>query len=322
MRFLVYVQLAGGFIYLLMGADLLVRGAVSLGRKIRVAPMVVAFTVVAFGTSMPELVVSLRAALTGLPGLAIGNVVGSNIANVLMVVGVAAILYPMSKGEGPVKRDSAIMMAFSVLFAALCLQPGLGRGSGLLLLVGLVIVSGVMARDVAVSYRTSERGQTVEWTLGLPSRGWLIALFLVVGLAGLPLGARLVVQAAAEIAEQLGVTETVVGLTILAFSTSLPELATAVVAALRRRNDVALGTVIGSNVLNIVAIMGLTATLSPTPIPVPPMLRVVDLPVMLGAALLMTVFVWRDRPIGRRTGVVLTVAYVLYILSPFVGPGR
>ena len=322
MTYLVYLQLAGGFIYLLMGADLLVRGAVALARRTRIAPAVVAFTVVAFGTSLPELVVSLRAVFTGLPGLVIGNVVGSNIANVLMVIGAAALTYPLAKGEGPVKRDSAMMMAVSVLFVALCLQPELGRGTGLLLLAALVVVGGVMARDATASYRTAERGTPVEWALGLPSQIGMIVVFLVAGLVGLPVGARLVVQAAAEIAGQLGVTDVVIGLTIVAFSTSLPELATAVVAALQRRNDVAVGAVIGSNVFNILAIMGLATAVSPSPIPVPPGLRLVDLPLMLGAAVLLTAFVWRDRTIGRKTGALLTAAYVLYFLALFAGWGR
>lgn len=321
MTYLPYVQIAGGFIYLLMGADLLVRGSVALARRARIAPGVVAFTVVAFGTSLPELMVSVRAALDGLPGLAMGNVVGSNIANVLLVAGAAALVHPLARGEGPVGRDTAIMMAVSVLFLLLCLGGELGRGSGVLLLVVLAVVGVVLARDATAEYRDADRATPVDWALGLPSRIWLILLFLVAGLVGLPIGARLVVEAASEIALQLGVTETVVGLTLIAFSTSLPELVTTVMAAVQRRTDVAVGTVIGSNTLNILAIMGAAAVVSPSAIPVSGDVLLFDLPVMLASSFLLSLYVWRDRPLARKTGVLCTGAYVLYVLVLFAGVG-
>lgn len=306
----------GGFIYLLMGADLLVRGAVALARKARVPPFVVALTVVALGTSLPELVVAVQAALDGYPGIVLGNVVGSNIANVLFVGGAAAVLYPVAPGEGSVRRDSVIMILATLLFVALGVRGGVGRADGVVLLVGLVVALGLTARDALEERKMLVA--PVEWVLGLPARSGLIAVFLAAGLVGLPVGARLVVDSAVVIARELGLTETMVGLTIIAFSTSLPELATAVVAAWRRDTEMVVGTIVGSNTLNLLAIMGVAALIDPAGIPLPGGVVAYDLPVMVGAALVLTAYIWLRRPLGRVTGVVLAVAYVAYIGALFV----
>jgi cation:H+ antiporter len=316
-----YIQLVGGFIYLLIGADLLVRGSVALSRRARVPPVVVALTVVAFGTSLPELVVALQAAIAGYPGLVLGNVVGSNIANILLVGGVSALVFPLTCGEGPVRRDTAVMVGVSVVFIVLSSFGELGPSAGMLLLAGLIVISAVTMKEVVRSYRHSEPTAPAEWALGLPTDGRLIGLFIVAGAVGLPLGAWLVVESAVEIAVQLGITETVVGLTIIAFSTSLPELATTVVAALQRRTEVAVGTLIGSNIFNILAIMGVGAVVSPVAVPVPSTFMVLDFPVMLGAALALSVFVWRRRPIGRAWGAFFVAGYAAYIVLLFFIPG-
>jgi cation:H+ antiporter len=282
---------------------------------------VVALTVVAFGTSLPELVVVLRAALSGYPGLVLGNVVGSNIANVMLVGGTAAIVCPLTCGEGPVRRDSAVMTGVSILFIVFCLAGDLGRVAGAGLLAVLIFVLGVAARNAARTYREADFTAPLEWVLGLPSKAGTILLFIVVGAVGLPLGAKLVVEAAVEIAEVLGVSNTVVGLTILAASTSLPELATSVMAAVQGRTGVAVGAIIGSNLFNILAIMGVAAVVSPLAIPVPRGFLFLDLPLMLGAAVVLSVFVWLHRPIGRTTGVLLVAGYAAYILALVLGPG-
>ena len=313
MELLLFVQLAGGLVYLLLGGDVLVRGAVALARRYHVSPMVIALTVVAFGTSLPELVVVVEAALTGYPGLVFGNVVGSNIANILLVAGAAAVVYPLTYGEHSVRRDSVVMIAATVLLILLSLNGTLGRVDGVVLLAGLAGVTLLTVREATRMYRDSDVKPPLEWALGLPTNLWMIALFIVAGAIALPIGADLVVESSVQIASSLGVSETVVGLTILAIGTSLPELATTVVAALQKRTEVAVGTVVGSNIFNILAIMGLGAVISPFPIEVPGEFFTVHFPVMLGAALLISVFIWRKRPIGRVAGIAYLAAYAAYL---------
>lgn len=307
------IQLAGGLIWLLAGGDLLVRGAVALARRLNVSPMMIALTVVAFGTSLPELMVVLRATLSGYPGLVLGNVVGSNIANVLLVAGVAAIVYPLAQGDGSVRRDSFVMVGVSLLLVVLSLKGVLTRTGGTVLLAVLVVMSLVAAREAARAYRQPGRADPREFVLGLPVRLGAILLFIGIGAVGLPVGARLVVESSVAIATTFGVSDTIVGLTVLAVATSLPELATTVVAAMQRRTEVALGTVVGSNIFNIVAILGVAAAVSPSPIPVPRHFLTFDYPAMLVAALVLSTFVWLGRPIRRTAGAVFVIAYAAYV---------
>ena len=313
-----FIKLAGGLIYLLVGGDLLVRGSVALARRFHVPPVVIALTVVAFGTSLPELVVVIGATLSGYPGLVLGNVVGSNIANVLLVAGAAAAVYPLVCGEHSVRRDSVFMIAASLLLVGLSWNGVLSRGEGLLLLGGLVAVTALSAREATRAYRESELKAPMEWVLGLPTKIGMILLFIVLGAIFLPLGAQLVVNSSVEIAEALGVSRTVVGLTVLAIGTSLPELATTVVAAVQKRTEVAVGTVVGSNMFNILAIMGTAAAIAPRSIPVPGGFFSLDFPVMIGAALVLSIFVWMKRPLGRITGITFLAAYVGYIVILFL----
>lgn len=278
----------------------------------------VAFTVVALGTSLPEFIVAIQALVAGYPGILLGNVVGSNVANTFLIVGVTAAVYPVVPGDEAVRRDTGAMVVVSALFAFLCVWTGLDRGAGVVLVLALGVVLYLAGRD-ALRAKRSAVDTPLDWVLGLPSAGWLIAVFLAAGVVGLPLGARLVVDAAVEIAAGLGVSETVVGLTIIAFSTSLPELATTLVAAYRKRTEVVLGTVVGSNVFNIVAIMGVSAALSPTPIPVPPRFAVLDLPLLVVGAGVLAAFVWARRRIGRLGGVVMAVTYAAYVTLLLVG---
>jgi cation:H+ antiporter len=310
-------MLVGGFIYLLFGADLLVRGAVALARRANVPPIVVALTVVALGTSLPELVVSVQAVFTGYPGIVLGNVVGSNIANVLLVAGVSSIVFPLAHPGGSIRRDSAVMMGVSFYFVFLCLKDALNRPAGATLLIGLVIVLIPTLRDAAKAQRYAAGQPRPVSALGLPTRRRLITLFIVLGIIGLPVGANLVVEGTVRIALTLGVSEAVVGLSIVAFATSLPELATTVVAAYKKETDVAIGTIIGSNIFNLLAIMGVATVASPLPIEVPTNFPYLDLPMMILAAILVSVFAWIGRPIGRKSGVVFTTLYVAYIAVVF-----
>ncbi len=315
MTALLYIQLAGGLIWLLMGGDLLVRGSVALAQRFHVSPALVALTVVALGTSLPELVVVLRAALAGYPGLAIGNVVGSNIANVLLVAGLAAVVQPLACAEGTVRRDSAVMIGVSVLFVALCATGYLSALEGGVLLVVLFVTSAFTAREALRHFRQAVLRPPIEWVLGLPASVWTILVFVLFGAVGLPLGAKLVVDGAVGIAAVLGVSDTVVGLTVLAVGTSLPELATTVMAAARRRTEVAVGAVIGSNIINILAIMGAAAVISPTAIGVPGGFLSFDLPIMLAAALALAALVWLRGAVGRTPGVLFLAGYATYVLA-------
>lgn len=279
--------------------------------------MVVAFSVVAIGTSLPELVVTLRASLAGYPGLVLGNVVGSNIANVLLVTGAAGVVYPLASGGGTAQRDAAIMMAMSLGFALMCFMGDLTRWSGVLLLSALGVVMGVTLRSTLRSYRESVT-TPLEWVLGIPSHRRMIALFLVAGGVGLPVGASMMVNAAVEIAGRLGVSETVIGLSIVAAGTSLPELATSVVAAMQRRTEVTLGTIVGSNTFNLLGIMGVGAAVSPASITISRRLLTLDLPVMLSAGLVLTLFILARRPLGRRAGVLLLAGYIGYLAVLFM----
>lgn len=314
-----YIQLFGGLIYLLMGGDLLVRGAVALARRAQVTPLMVALTVVSFGTSVPELVVSVQAAVTGYLGIAIGNVVGSNIANVLLVTGAPAIAYPLICGRVVERRNAAVMLGVSIVFFVLCLIGDLDRLAGVVLLAGLALLTAYTVWSAQRDRGEIAARSPMEWVLGLPSRTWMIVLFIVLGAVGLPVGARLMVDAAIEVSMQFGVSEAFIGLTVVAVGTSLPELATAIVAVFRRQTDVAVGTVTGSCIFNILGIMGLAALVSPSPIPVPSGFLYLDLPVMVAAALALTFLVWQRRSIGRAAGVVFVAGYCAYLVALLSG---
>lgn len=310
-------MLIGGFIYLLTGAELLVRGAVALARKSNLPPIVVALTVVALGTSLPELVVSVRAVYAGYPGIVLGNVVGSNIANVFLVAGVSAIVFPLAYPGDSVRRDSAVMIGASIFFIILCLEDALTRPAGATLLVGLVLVLTPTLKEAAQASRDAGGRPPPVAVLGLPTQKRFISTFIVLGIIGLPVGAHLVVEGTVQVALSLGVSDAVVGLSIVAFATSLPELATTVVAAYKRETQVAIGTVIGSNIFNILAIVGVATLASPRSIDVPPNFPSLDLPVMMAAALLIAVFALLRRSIGRKVGVAFSLAYVAYIALLF-----
>lgn len=313
---MIFVQLLGGLIYLLMGGDLLVRGAVALSRRLRIPAMIVGLTVVALGTSAPELVVSVQAAVQGFPGLTLGNVIGSNIANVFLVMGLPALFYPITCDQSAVRRDAFIMLGATVLLFAICLTGEITRVAGVLLLLGLVAYTAYNAR--AAGSLETDRTARVEWVLGLPRKARTSILFIVIGLVCLPLGADLLIEAAVELATTLGVSNAVVGLTLVAVGTSLPELATVGVAAARGHMDVAVGNVLGSNSLNVLAIMGAAAFLSPRPIVVPPGFLTFHLPVMLLATVVLAAHACRRGGIPRSTAGVLVGSYCAYVVLLYV----
>jgi cation:H+ antiporter len=309
---LAFLMLFGGCTYLLIGGDFLVRGALSLAHRTSVSPMVVGLTVVAMGTSAPELIVSLRSALEGYPGIAIGNVVGSNIANVLLVVGVPALIQPIIPSSAEVGRQTVFMVTVSIMFIAMCFAGFIGQLDGWLLL-------GVMAAGVVLTVRghysmpgidLDEVVEQKELVIGLPRGWWGITVLIVLGVVFLPVGADLAVAGAVQVAAALGVSEAAIGSTMIALGTSLPELSSTIVAAFRRSAGLALGNVIGSNVINILVIMGITASI--VDVPVPDGYLSFDVWVMLACALLLSVYVIRQQAVGRRSGVVFCAGYGLY----------
>jgi cation:H+ antiporter len=310
----IYLQLVAGFIYLLGGGDLLVRGAVALARRLSVPSALVALVIVGAGTSLPELVVSVRAATSGFPGLALGNVVGSNIANVLVVVGVAAIVYPLRTGDRAARRSCTMGVVASVVLGVLCvLGRDLTRLEGGALLAVLAVGFLVTLRAALGAQQRATLTTPLDWVLGLPSQLPTILVFIGVGLVVLPLGADLLVDAAVELASRFGVPETVVGLSVVAIGTSLPEVATTVIASRQRRAGMVVGTVAGSNLFNILGIMGAAAVVSSTPVPVSSRFITLDLPVMILAAVVLASFTWRRRPVSGRAGMILVGAYVAYL---------
>lgn len=314
-----YLMVAGGLVLLLIGGDVLVRGAVTLAQRLAVPPLVIGLTVVAFGTSSPELVVSLDAVLSGAPEIAIGNIVGSNIANILLVLGLPAIIFPITCDVNAIRRDGAIMFAVSVGFIALCWSGQLLAWHGAImtsLLCGYLTWSYFSSRDENVA--TAEAiVDEIEGISARPHSAWLSLTFIVTGIAALVLGADLLINGGVAIAMAAGVSEATIGLSLIALGTSLPELATSLVAAIRRHGDVAIGNVIGSNLFNILGIMGITSMVRV--VPIPEQIIHYDLWIMLSAAILVTPFVLRGRPISRRYGAFLTFAYLIYVLSLYYG---
>jgi cation:H+ antiporter len=310
-----YLIAAAGLVMLLFAGDALVRGAVNLALRLKIPALVVSLTVVAFGTSAPELFVSVGSVLRGAPGLALGNVVGSNIANVLLVLGLPALLFCLATGDHDTRRSYYVMLGATALFIGLAFADMFNWIGGLVLLAALAAVLTMQFRE-ARKHRRAARAAPAEPELeGADPRmpGWKIGAFLVAGLVGLPLGADLLVGAATVIATQWGVSETVIGLTLVAVGTSLPELATTLVAAWRRQADVALGNVIGSNYFNLLAIIGIAALFGD--IPVEPSFLRFDLWVMLAASVVLAPFVLRrDMDMGRIAGAVLFALYAGYVV--------
>ncbi|MDU8912634.1 calcium/sodium antiporter [Aestuariicoccus sp. MJ-SS9] len=310
---MVWMMAVLGLAILLLAGDALVKGAVNLSLRVGIPALIVSLTIVAFGTSAPELLISIKAALEGVPGIALGNVVGSNTANVLMVLGIPALLAAMHTSAHDTRKSYVLMVMGTLLFIALAFRGVFDWIAGLILLVALALILADSTRDALNHKRAGAAEEDLEEPEGADPDmpWWKIAVFLALGLIGLPLGADLLVDSATEIALRFGVSDTVIGLTLVAVGTSLPELATTVMAALRRQADVALGNVIGSNMFNLLAIIGIASLIAPMPVD-PEFLRF-DLWVMLASSLILIPFVFLGRDLGRRWGVVLSVLYLGYL---------
>lgn len=315
------VQLIIGLLLLLAGGEALVKGSVAVAKRLGVSPLLIGLTLVGFGTSTPELVASLRAALIGSPGIAIGNIVGSNIANVLLILGLAAVIFPLATTREAFRRDGAVLIGASLLMLAVVLIGAIGRGVGLVFL-GLLIIYTVYTyvterrtHDAAARVHEAE-AQDAMPRAELPL--WASLLLAVGGIAAVVSGAYLLVGSAIEIARAAGLSEAVIGLTLVAVGTSLPELVTSVMAAVRRHADVAFGNIVGSNIFNVLGIAGLTATVAP--VPVPPEFAAFDIWVMLAAALLLVLFAATGWRVERWEGGVFLAVYAAYLMA-LLSPG-
>ncbi len=302
-----------GLLILLLAGDALVKGAVNLSLRLGIPALIVSLTIVAFGTSAPELLISIKAILDGAPGLALGNVVGSNTANILLVLGIPALLATMHTSECDTRKSYNYMIAASLLFIALAFRGVFDWIAGLVLLGALAYVLIDQLRE-AQNHRADGKDDPEGDLEGVDPDmpGWRIAVFMILGLIGLPLGAGLLVDNATIIAQAYGVSDTVIGLTLVAIGTSLPELATTVMAALRRQADVALGNVIGSNLFNLLGIIGIASFVGP--IAVDPAFLRFDLWVMLAASLLLIPFVYLHKDITRIWGIALSALYAVYLV--------
>ncbi len=314
-----YFSILVGFVLLLGGAEFLVRGAVGLARRIGVSPLVIGMTVVALGTSAPEFVVSLDAALEQAAGIATGNIIGSNIANILLILGVSALITPVKGEPKAVMRDGFILLGCSTVFTVLCWQGVLDVMAGVILF-GLFIVFLIYSywrerhgQDPKVAELHMHEAEEVE----SPQNLWLMLVMTVGGIAAVVYGAELLVEGGTAIARIYGVSEEVIGLTMIAIGTSLPELAASGMAAARGHTDVALGNVIGSNLFNILGVLGAVALIQP--LSVAQQLLDFDLWVMMGATLLLIPFMVTRWELSRREGAVFAIAYCVYIVVQAYG---
>jgi len=300
-------------VLLSLGASALVRGAASLALRLGLTPLIVGLTVVAFGTSAPELVVSVESALSGQGGIAVGNVVGSNIANVGLILALAALIAPFGIDRALVRRDVPLLIAVSAVAAALLWDGRLGLAEGVALVAGLVgwiAWSVVHARREAAEQRLAPDAH-VDGVPDAPSgSGLLDALFVAGGLAGLVVGGRLLVNGAVSLATAAGVSEAVIGLTVVAVGTSLPELFTSVVAAVRGHAEIAAGNVVGSNLFNLLGILGTAAIVRPLDATG---FQTLDFAVMGGFAVAMLAMMLAGRRLGRLDGALLLAGYAAYM---------
>ncbi|MCP4329760.1 MAG: calcium/sodium antiporter [Alphaproteobacteria bacterium] len=314
---MMFVLVVVGLVILLVGAEFLVRGAVGLASRLGVSKLVIGLTVVAFGTSAPELVVSVTASLRGASEIALGNVVGSNVCNIMMVLGAAAIVRPIVCTTPWLVRDGISVLAATVLMIVI---GALGEYTA----VHGVLFLTLLALFLYYCYHTERRAPArathaseVDEVSGVPSTTAYAAGLLFGGLIAVVVGSELLVMGAIDIARFFGVSESAIGLTLIAFGTSLPELATVLVAVARGHDDIAAGNVLGSNLFNILGVLGAAAITAPVPV-VPAMLTF-DFWIMLGAVLVLLPYMISGRKLGRVTGTVFVIVYVGFVAAQFLG---
>ncbi|MEW4487178.1 calcium/sodium antiporter [Thalassoglobus sp. JC818] len=313
------LMLVVGLVVLTAGAELLVRGASKLAVSCGVSPLVVGLTVVSFGTSAPELVVCLQSSLNGQPDVALGNIVGSNIFNVLLILGLSAMIVPLQVSQQLVRFEVPLMIGLSGLVWLMALNGSISRLDGLILSIGLVVYTlwaiiksrreqGAIQAEYEAEFGQKESSSTAKSTL-------INVVMLVAGLALLVVGARWFVDSAVTISRSLGVSELIIGLTIVAAGTSLPEAATSVMAAIRGERDIAVGNAIGSNLFNIMAVLGISSLVSPIGVPVPEAALHLDVPVMVAVAVACLPIFFTGHLISRWEGILFFAYYMIYTAS-------
>ncbi len=311
-----YILLIVGLIMLVIGGDILVRGAVGLAEKLSIPPLIIGLTIVSFGTSMPEMLVSVNAALDGVSGLSVGNVVGSNIANVLLVLGLPALIRTTDCSGKGIGRNILLCIGITVIFMGALSTGHMGRIVGIILLVLMVLFFYEQVLEAKKARAEGEEEPDyLEEVENHPTSYPMILLLLVIGIGILPIGSNLTVDAATAIAKSWNVSDEVIGLTVVAFGTSLPELATTAMAVIRSNTGVALGNIVGSNILNILAIMGVTTTIAP--VIVSQQIIHFDMWVMLAATLALALFAHFQVKIDRKVGGLMVFAYVVYVYAVY-----
>ncbi len=312
-------QILGGIVLLIIGGEALVRGSVTVAQRLQLSPLFIGIALVGFGSSMPEFITSLRAAFIGAPGITVGNVVGSNIANILLIAGLAAALVPIKTNPEAFRRDAPVLVGATLVGALVILAGGLGRIAGLIMIALLftylyiTFVSERRASSKAAQLHIAEaEALAVPRPIGL-----LTALLMTaVGFAALLSGATLLVGGAIVAARGFGLSETVIGVTLVAFGTSMPEFAVSAVAAYRRQSDVAIGNVIGSNIFNLLGVLGFTALIRP--ITVPAEVARIDLWVMIAVTAVLILFSMSGWRLSRREGALLLAGYAAYVAARLV----
>ena len=303
------VLLVAGLVLLVAGAEVLVRGASRIAVLLRISPLIIGLTIVAYGTSAPEMAVSIQSNLAGEAGISIGNVVGSNIVNVLLILGISSVVVPLVVAEQLIRLDVPIMIGVSVLLPFLALDGNLGK------LDGLLLFSGAIAYTLFLLFQGREEDLDVDTTTGTSRslRPWVTNFAMVgVGIAMLTLGSNWLVAGAITLAEAIGVSNLVIGLTVVALGTSLPELVTSVVASLKGERDMAVGNVIGSNIFNLLAVLGVASLLSPGGIDVSAAAMNFDIPVMIAVAVACLPIFFSGNVISRWEGWMFLAYYAAY----------
>ncbi|MGR6466131.1 calcium/sodium antiporter [Rhizobium sp. PAMB 3182] len=301
-----FFLIAGGLVGLYFGAEWLLGGAVRIAARLGLPHLIVSLVIVGFGTSMPELLVSLRAAFAGAPDLALGNVIGSNTANILLIIGVSAAIFPMRQWDSNVRHDAIVMVLAALLVLVAVQFEYIGRLTGLIMLI-------LLGAYLFHAYRRG-RDAPNESEIDIESAGqrmWLSVVMVVAGLALLFGGAEMLIRGATSIARDYGVSEAVIGLTVVALGTSLPELATSVIAALKRHSDIAIGNIVGSCIFNVLCILGITAVIQP--IGVASQFATFDAPVMLAATIAFAALLIFAKEIGRKAAYAMLAGYAVYI---------
>ena len=306
-----------GFIVLLVGGEAIVRGSVALANRLRVAPFLIGLTIVGFGTSLPELFVSVNAALVGAPGLAVGNVIGSNIANILLIIGVAALITPILIKPAEVKSDTITMLVATALYTCFGLTTRIITWHGIILLglLATYLYIAILRHRSNPALETTEAKEIVNNSF-LFNNLYGIIFITLLGLVSIIIGAELLVAGATAVAKSFGVSEEVIGLTIIAIGTSVPELATAIVAAYRKQAEICIGNVLGSNIFNILSITGITALFSQ--LPFSSEILSFDLWIVLGCTLIFGWFLLNGHKITRIAGILFISTYTIFILAQFL----